>query len=248
MKRIGVLFLALLVFSGVAVAQDLSVITAIWAPYDMEENGTLVGIGTEIVQATLAKAGIKAEINVFPFARALKMAEEEPNTLLFTVVKSPEREPLFTWVGPIVPPVRIVMHKLKKRTDIVVNSLEDAKQYTIGTTRASVGHQYLLKEGFQDGVHVDPVNSNQQSVKNFFGERVDLEVSAEFNFMYEATQQGFSVDDTEIAYVLFENQAYMVFNKRTPDDIVEKVRTAFEQVKAEGFVDAAVAKYLKRYQ
>ena len=248
MKKIAALFLGLLLLSGIAAAQDLSVITAIWAPYDMEENGKLVGIGTEIVQATLEKAGINAEIKVYPFARALKMAEEEPNTLLFTVVKSPEREPLFTWVGPIVPPVRIVMHKLKKRTDIVVNSLEDAKKYTIGTTRAAVGHQYLLKEGFQDGVDLDPVNSNQQSVKNFFGERIDLEVSAEFNFMYEAKQQGFSADDTEIAYVLFENQAYMVFSKHTPDDIVEKVKTAFEQVKAEGFVDAAVAKYLKLYQ
>ena len=248
MKKVIALFLSMLIFSGVAAAQDLSVITAIWAPYDMEENGKLVGIGTEIVQATLEKAGINAEIKIYPFARALKMAENEPNTLLFTVVKSPEREPLFTWIGPIVPPVRIVMHKLKKRTDIVVNSLEDAKKYTIETTRASVGHQYLLKEGFKDGVELDPANSNQQSVKNFFGERVDLEVSAELNFMYEAKQQGFSVDDTEIAYVLFENEAYMVFSKQTSDDIVEKVKTAFEEVKAEGLMDAAVTKYLNLYQ
>ncbi len=248
MKKVIALFLSILIFGCVASAQDLSVVTAIWAPYDMEENGKLVGIGTEIVQATLEKAGINAEIKVYPFSRALKMAENEPNTLLFTVVKSPEREPLFTWIGPIVPPVRIVMHKLKKRTDIVVNSLEDAKKYTIETTRASVGHQYLLKEGFKDGVELDPANSNQQSVKNFFGERVDLEVSAELNFMYEAKQQGFSVDDTEIAYVLFENEAYMVFSKQTPADIVEKVKTAFEQVKAEGVVDAVVAKYSKLYQ
>lgn len=234
---VGILFV---LSSGVA-AQDLTVITTTWAPYNMEENGKVTGIGTEVVQATLEKAGIRAEINIYPWARAYKMASEKPNTMIYTIIKLPGRESLFKWVGPIIP-VKSVLHKIKKRTDIVLNSLEDAKKYKIGTTRNSAGHQFLLKQGFEDEKHVESVNSNEMSIRKLFSERVDL------NFMYEAKRLGFSYSDIEHAWVLFENEAYIAFSQSTSDEVVERFRTAFDQVKAAGTVDTIIGNYLKMYQ
>ena len=235
-------------FRSVA-AQELSVITSVWAPYQMMENGKLTGMGAEIVQATLSEAGIKAgPPRVYPFARALLVMKTAPNTLLYTIVRTPEREPQFTWIGPIIPHVRIVMHKLRKRSDIVLNSLEEAKRYRTGTTREAVGHQFLLRHGFIDGKQVEAVDSNTQSIQKFFMERVDLEVSEEMNFRYEVKQQGYASADSEIALELYENQGYMVLSKQTPAEIVDRVRSAFEQIKAAGIVDAIIDKYARMYQ
>ena len=64
-------------------AQDMTVLTAQWAPYMIEADGHVTGIATEIVQAMLEKAGIDTEIKVYPFARAYKMALKNSNTMLF---------------------------------------------------------------------------------------------------------------------------------------------------------------------
>lgn len=248
MRKWVVLVCVLSMVSGVVSAQNLTVVTTTFTPYNMEIDGKITGVGTEIVQATLEKAGIEAEIQIFPWARAYKMALEEPNTLIYTMVRIPDRESLFKWVGPIVPPVRCVLHKLKKRTDIVVNSLDDARKYKIGSVRDISTHVFLKKNGFEEGNLLELVARNDQSVQKLFGERVDLEASAELNFLYEAKQMGLPYSDIEVAYVLFENEGYMGFSKQTPDAVVEQVKTALEQVKAEGTVDAIVAKYLKMYQ
>jgi polar amino acid transport system substrate-binding protein len=244
MKRLLLMVIFLSLLSS-AEAQNLTVVTTTFKPYNMEEKGKITGIGTEIVQATLEKAGIKAEIQIFPWARAYKMASEEQNTLIYTMIKIPEREPLFKWVGPIVPPIRGVLHKLKKRKDIVVNSLADAKKYKIGSVRDIAPSVFLKKEGFEEGKHLDLASENKQSIQKLFAERVDLEASAELNFLYEVKQMGLAYSDIEIAFVLFENEGYIAFSKQTSDELIERVKKAFEQIKAAGTADVILNKYLK---
>ncbi len=237
----------LCVLSGGVAAKDLTVLTAEWPPYVIEEDGKTSGIATEIVQVMLEKAGIETQIEVYPFARAYKMASENPNKMLYPVIRMPLREPLFKWVGPIFR-IKSVLHKLKKRTDIVLNSLDDAKKYRINTTRKAAGHEFLLKHGFEDQKNLEAVNSNELSVKRLFAGRVDLEASVDLNFMYVAKQLGFSYSDVEQALVLFESEVCVVFSHSTHDETVNRVREAFEQSKADGTVDAVIEKYLKMYQ
>jgi len=248
MKKLMLLLCMLIMMSRAVYAQNLNVVTTTFTPYNMEVNGKITGIGTEIVQAVLEKAGIKAEIQIYPWVRAYKMASEEPNTMIYTMVKIPEREAMFKWVGPIVPPIKGVLHKLKKRADIAVNSLDDARKYKIGSVRDISTHVFLKKHGFEEGKLFELVARNDQSVQKLFGGRVDLEASAELNFIYEAKQMGLPYSDIEIAFVLFENEGYIGFSRQTPDELVGQVKTAFEQVKAAGTVDAVVEKYLKMYQ
>lgn len=242
------IFWFLCVLGNSAVAQDLKIVTATWAPYMyQQEDGSPSGIGTEIVQATLAKAGIEAGITFYPWARAYKVALEEPNILVYMIIKLPEREPSFKWVGPIVS-VKSVLHKHKNRKDVTIGALEDAKAFTIGTTRNAAGHQFLLNRGFKEKKHVYVQDSNKESVRKFFEGRVDLESSVDLNFMYEAKRGGFSYSDVEQAWVLFENEGYMAFSRSTPDEVVERVQAAFDQIKAAGVVDTILEKYLKKYQ
>ena len=155
----------------------------------MVENGQVTGILTEIVQSILEEAGITTEIKLLPWVRAYKIAKEKPNILIYQIIKLPGREASFKWLGPVIP-VKSVLHKLKKRSDIVLTSLEDAKKYMIGTTRNAAGHHFLISRGFEEGKQFELVSSNELSVRKLFAERVDLESSVDLNFMYEAKRIG----------------------------------------------------------
>lgn len=235
---------------GVVRAQDITVVTYEWPPYNYTENGEIIGISTQIVRAVLNKAKVAAEYKVYPWARAYKMASEQKNILIYTIRRTPEREALFKWVGPITPPADSYFYKLKKRTDIVIHSLEDARQYKIGVTRDDSMHLFLLRHGFEEGTHLEVVTTDTQNLKRLFRERIDLIIWTEFTLPLKAKALGLPFDQLEKVFLLWEDTEgyYMAFSKQTPDALVERVRTAMEQVRTERIIELTIEDYLKIHQ
>ncbi len=67
-----------MLFIGSVNAQQVTVVTTEnFRPYNYVEDDTIRGMATEVVRATLAKAGIEAEIRAYPRPRAYKMALEK---------------------------------------------------------------------------------------------------------------------------------------------------------------------------
>jgi len=56
------------------------------------------------------------------------MVTQNPDTMLFSVVRTEEREPLFHWIG-VVCDVRSYLYKLKSRDDITAEKLSDLKKF-----------------------------------------------------------------------------------------------------------------------
>jgi hypothetical protein len=70
--------------------------------------------------------GLSTPIEVIPWARGYKIAQSEPNILLFTAARTPEREEMgFTFIAPAV----MWTHGLlaKKDSGIDIQSLEGAR-------------------------------------------------------------------------------------------------------------------------
>ncbi len=234
--------------TGVPISSPgITIVTEDWPPYNYIEDGRVTGISTEIVQATLAKAEIEAKINVYPWARAYKTALDQKNVLIYTIVRTDEREKLFNWIGPIVPPARFFLYKLKDRTDIVVNSLDDAKKYRIGVIRNSIQHLFLQGQGFEENKQLYPVAQEGQNIEKMFLGRIDFIVENELVLPIRMKKAGLPLSRVEQALMLFEGGEgyYMALSRQTPADMVERMRTAFEQVKAEGLPESITEKYLK---
>ena len=83
-------------------AEDYQLVTEEWAPYNYEENGQLTGMATEIVRAIMARTGNDFEIVLRPSMRSTLMLQNRPKTIMFSMFRTPEREALYKWVGPIV--------------------------------------------------------------------------------------------------------------------------------------------------
>ncbi|MCP4405252.1 MAG: amino acid ABC transporter substrate-binding protein [bacterium] len=250
MKQVLLLLVMLSVTLGAVHAQEITVVTEEWGPYNYTEDGKVVGISTEIVQATLARAGIDAEIRIYPWARAYTMALEKENVLIFSIYRSRERESLFKWIGPISLPTDYYLFKLTTRTDLIIHSLEDAKKYTIGVMRDDQAHQFLLKQGFNEEEHLDIVSREELNIRKLIGGRIDFLPSAELSLADRMKKLNLPFSKVEKTFLLYggEAKSYMAFSQQTSDELVDRVRAAFEELNAEGIIETTVEKYLKKDQ
>jgi len=227
-------------------ALEIKVVTENIPPLNYEENGKIVGISTEIVRAVLEKAGIEVNITVYPWARAYNMSSEQENVLIYSIAKTPEREKLFKWIGPLYPYTESLF-KLKKRKDIAVHSLDDAKKYKIGVVREYAVHQMLRSQGFIDGKNLDAVSAQELNIKKLFKERVDMIVGSSLDLSWRMRTQADlpPFEDLEQAFELKEifTEIYMAFGVKTSDEVVGQIRTAFDQLKAEGKIDSILQRY-----
>jgi polar amino acid transport system substrate-binding protein len=207
------------------------------------------GIATEIVQATLAQANLAATIHVYPWARAYNIALKQENVLIYSIRRSPEREALFKWIGPIFYQ-NIYLVKLKDRTDLVLTSLEDAKRYRLGVMNQDTTHQFLLSQGFEEGVNLDVTPSETLNIKKLFAGRIDLLVQNDISLAIRMQELELPLNQVAKALPLFDKDQglFMAFSKQTSDELVNRVRKAFEQIQAEGIIDAILAKHLNSCQ
>ncbi len=139
---------------GVLQSASLRILTENLPPLNYVKDGALVGPSVEIVKEIQRRIGSTEEIQVYPWARAYKIALEEENVMLFSVSHTPYRENKFKWVGPLATKRDILV--AKKGTNLVINSLEDAKKVRrIGVLRNDTKEEYLEMQGF---TNLEPVS------------------------------------------------------------------------------------------
>ncbi len=224
-------------------AQTVRAVTDDYPPYIYRENGKPMGIAIEIAQALFTEANIEGTIEFFPWTRAYEMGVKIPNVLVFTMSRTPEREALFHWIGPVFS-VTVGLYKLNTRTDIEVTTLEDARQHTIGTVMGYASEKELLKAGFEIGKQIDQVKNEQLNVAKFLAGRFDLICSTDLVLASNLRQAGHDFHEVE-KVVTLEGQfdEYMGVNIESDDAIVEQLQTAFERMKQHGAYDRIISKY-----
>lgn len=128
------------------------VVTEHAPPFQNLNSGVLTGRAVERVRPLLRSAGIGVDIEVFPWARAFELARTRKNTLIFSIVRLKEREPLFQWIG-LIEETRLSFISLASNKNVTINNIEDARRYGIGAVRNDFNHRYLLSEGFHEKEH-----------------------------------------------------------------------------------------------
>ncbi|MBF0377289.1 MAG: transporter substrate-binding domain-containing protein [Desulfamplus sp.] len=219
--------------------------TEIWEPYNFVKDGKVIGISTEIVEYTIKQAGIaikEGEIGVYPWARAYKMALEDENVLIYTILRTEEREKLFKWIGPLIPPEKFYFYKHRTRSDVVVKTLDHAKKYRIGILRDSIHGQFLTAHGFPK-YSLDEVSEQVFNLKKLLADRIDLIIDLETTLKIRTQEQNLPLPEFEQVLFLFEHGYYMAFSQSTSEKIVERTRSAFEEVKASGVIQQILKKY-----
>ncbi len=228
-------------FSALAAA-EIRVVTEEFPPFDFAgEDGRAEGLATDVVREVLASLDMEVEIELFPWARAFKLASEEPNTMLFSVVRSQEREAQFHWVG-VVCEVKSYLFKLRSRDDIAAAKLSDLRGHAIGVVRGWAGQKYLERNGFD---RLQKVAESDRNIKKLMNGRVDLIEDYEANLIYRMRKLGFDPNLVEKVYFNADisGPLYAVFSKSTDKAVVERLKGAFSAVHLDGRYDAIQEKW-----
>lgn len=151
-------------------ANPLNIYTEEWSPISFSVDGKPDGLAVQVVQEIQKRIKNQDPIKVVPWARGWKMLTEQPNTVLFTMTRTTEREQMFTMIGPVA--IGATNFYALKNSGIKITSLEDAKSAkAIGVYRASVEERILLEQGFTNiAASSTPLLSAKQLIKH----RIDL--------------------------------------------------------------------------
>ncbi|TBU78858.1 amino acid ABC transporter substrate-binding protein [Pseudomonas daroniae] len=240
---------ALLLMSGMARAEidpnyNVVLLTENFPPYNMAINGknfaqedNIDGIAADVVREMFKRAGVAYSLTLrFPWDRIYKLALEKPGYGVFVTARLPEREELFKWVGPIGPDDWVLL--ARGDSNLAVNSLQQAKRYRIGAYKGDAIAEHLEQQGLQ------PITSlrDQENAKKLVAGQIDLWATGDPAGRYLARQEGVSGLKTVMRFN--SAQLYLALNREVPDEVVQKLQTELDKMRAEGFVDTILNSYL----
>jgi polar amino acid transport system substrate-binding protein len=231
------------IFVGVPVfGQSLQVVTEEYPPYNYSENGKVLGFCTDVVKEVLKRANIDHSIHSYPWSKSYKMAQSQPNVLIYSIGRNVEREPLFKWVD-VIAKTEVYFYKLKSRRDIKIKKLDDIKKYKIGAVRDDFRAQWLMKQGFTNQLELVP--DDRHNMRNLFAHKIDIFPIGEYVAYHISHQEGHAFNDLEKTMYVKDLSAdlYMAFSNQTPDVVVEKCKKALFEIRKDGTYEKIKSKY-----
>ncbi len=243
-----VLMLCLPIFTAGA-QESWNIMTEELPPYNFNKDNQVHGISADILLQLMAKNNIsiqREDIQLLPWPRAYIMVQNRPGSILFSTARTPQREKLFKWVGPITD-LSIGLIALKKN-HIQLQSLKDAKRYSIGTIRDGAPEQLVLKAGITEK-DLDRIANPESNIKKLQAGRIDLFAFSVPSTRYLMIRMGIDPDNYESVYTLKQADLYYAFHKDTDEQLIQVLNTTLQELKqpdttGKSSIDRIVKKYL----
>lgn len=211
--------------------QHLAIYTEVMPPSQIQDsNGEAAGPVVEMVREIQKRVGNTDPIQVVPWARGYALVQTQPNTVLFSMARTSERNALFQWVGPVSQST--YSFYVRSDSNIKINKLEDAKKlHLIGVYRNDARDQLLTDAGFTNLARSYASDTN---VKHVMSGRIDAFVSSNMQLKGMVESAGFKCEDVREAFPFMTIQTWIAFSLGTPRSTVDAWAKAFTTMKRDG--------------
>lgn len=222
----------ILLFSSYAVQAkeiELNIVTEDWPPFIINKS-EISGIVTNKVKEIFKYTDIKYGIDVYPWARSFHIATTAPNTLIYSIFRTKQREKQFHWFCPIHKPTSIYAYKLASN-DIKIDSIESLRSAVIGIMRGDNSHSYFLQHGFKDGVNIDISSNEEINLKKLVMGRVDVVIQSKESLDYRLESLGVSNLKLVPGLAIAKNknaEHCMALSLGTKPEIINKISKGFK--------------------
>lgn len=185
---------------------------------DPSSNGA-IGPAVDIVTALMEQAGISFEVQLQPWRRAYRAAQTNADTCLFLAYRTPERERLFSWVGPLI----VGEWAIFKRTDsdIEISALSELQNYAVvgmaGSADALALEKALRKNILQAG-------SGELAAQMLYRGRADLWISETIGGIVSAKAVG--LPTPKVAFHWKTSDLSLACSKKTSPVLIDKLDQA----------------------
>lgn len=191
---------------------------------DKNENK---GSTVEILQAILKASQLTANVNFMPWARAYRIAQTQPNTLILSMIRTPEREQYFHWLIKVSDLSRVFI-SLAVKPENYVSSEEQAKNKLIAVIRHTAEHNELIKKGFSDQKNLYIVSSPADMITLFIKGKVDLlyaDPEVVLDYIKQHSNINIAIKYQDIT-AKHQRNSYIATNKNINKDVLNRLRNA----------------------
>lgn len=232
----GLLLLASVTTYGLAADTALIAVTEPWPPYNTFSNDdTADGAHALILQRALALSGLEAQISVYPWARAMALAQSRPNTLLLSVARTPAREQQFIWIAKLSQTQQFLWH-LGSATHTSEASLQQIMRCcSICTIRKDVSEEALRQQDSEHSMRLVLTGSHHDCLRMLRSGSVAYMAGSPYRIQATLQQGGLPASTLHRATAIAPpRQLFLAASHGTPEATVRKLRHAMHQLQQSG--------------
>jgi len=165
-----------MLYSTICSAHSVTFIAEDLPPYHfINKNNEPDGALIDIAKAVIKQSNLSAEFEIMPMARIFKQQQANPNAIMLSLLKTPNRINKFIWLGEVYFADAYLI-SLKSHIDEVVH-LNYAKEYKVATIRGYSSEAYLRRKGFTENKNLVLVSYYQQLWQMLYKSRIDFVVT-----------------------------------------------------------------------
>ncbi|WP_447527762.1 substrate-binding periplasmic protein [Vreelandella sp. TE19] len=204
-----------------------SYITEEYPPYNYVEQGVAKGQTVDLLKRLFNYSQTPfeyADIHSYPWIRGYNMALQTPNTVLFSTNRTPSREALFHWAGPIaIDQVTLIGHASKP---LRIEELSDAiaQSLSVVVIRGDIGELSLTEAGYPETL-IHHALDNQSALNMLINERVDLWAYSANVVDWIVDHEGYRPATLIPVYTLSRYPLYFAINKESDPALTEYFQT-----------------------
>ena len=228
----SLLYVVCLVLSWWTVAQDmlqtkLLAVANNSSQLQYYDNGENKDPSIGILKAVLQQAQLEANVEFMPWVRAFSIAKNKPNTLILSMIRTPDREADFHWIIKVSNLSRVFI-SLRDKPENKVDDMQQAKQELIAVVQGSASYNELTANGFSEQQNLYVVTDSELMVTLLESGRVDLVYDDPINIRSTLDKRG--KKDLAIRYKTIEAEnersSYIAINKASDMQIVNRLEQA----------------------
>lgn len=227
-------FLLSMGLASAASAETIHFTTEDYPPYNFREGGEYRGVGYEQTVSLMKSVKADHTIEMMPWARALSLAESEKMYCVFTTAHIAERDKRFKWIEPLAIDRNVMI--ANKASGIRPRSIEEARQYTVGTQRNDYTQDLLERNGFPK---IDLATDLKLTFKKLMSGRIDLMPISE-KYYEDLKAEGNAI---EALFILSEQKFAIACNLGFPDALLAEMQAGLDELVADGTQKTIFQKY-----
>lgn len=240
MKALSLIAGLALSLSGIgnATARTLEIYTLNAPPLVIEE-GNNHGILGDVLLEAVKRIGADAQLIFLPWLRGQDIVANGENMLIIPFVRTPEREPNYTWISNVY-----TIERTFATLDAPIDSIEQAKTQntTILVGKGSAQEQLLLRSG------IDKSSLHSQIIGRSEIDMLDMgRVGAWFNSTPETLwkwKQSENKKKIIIGKAISTDDVYIACSKKCSADVTDPIAKAIDAMKQDGTIAKIIDKYL----
>ncbi|GGY05715.1 hypothetical protein GCM10007160_36570 [Litchfieldella qijiaojingensis] len=230
----------LLLLSPFSQAGTLIFNTEEYPPFNFVNSaGNIDGFSTRLLEATLDEANLSATFRLLPWARAYTEAQLREHHCVFSTARTPERESLFQWVGPLV--VTDWAAFALTDIDIQASRLSELENLRVGSFRGDAVGRFVENSG----VPILVTAADRENISRLEAGLIDVWVSSETVARHIAAEAGVSI---ERLFTFNQAEMYLACHLSVPETILTRLQTSLDTLRSEGHYERIRERVLRQWE